>query len=142
IDYGVVFLLAALALVAFWPRREMDETDGSAAKPNPAFGDRKLLLTWICTIVLWSYAPVSVQNRFLLGIEPALSVYAAIGWQVACRALASRLQEKGMTGRRAATIAGRLVTITALTFASGTILVIFTSVVMASATDAPSAQYR
>ena len=64
VDFGLVLLAAPLAWAAvrMWaPER------------------RRLILLWIGLGLVWLYAPVPYQRRFGFGVQPALSVLAAVG---------------------------------------------------------------
>jgi hypothetical protein len=64
VDFGLVLLAAPLAwaaLRAWAPER------------------RRLVLLWISLGLVWLYAPVPYQRRFGFGVQPALSVLAAVG---------------------------------------------------------------
>ncbi len=150
VDFGVVFLLAVVAVVAELRARRRDRaTLGKEPAQGQArtewerpFADRGLLLTWLLTIIVFSHAPVPYQNRFLLGLQPGLSVFAAYGLLIACEAAAAALQRHGLLESRARAMGHRLVSYPILILAAGTFLVVFASVNIAVATDAPSAQYR
>jgi hypothetical protein len=64
LDFGLVLLAAPLAwrAVSRWPIER-----------------RRLILLWIGAGLLWMYAPVPYQRRFAFGVQPALSVLAALG---------------------------------------------------------------
>jgi hypothetical protein len=64
LDFGLVLLAAPLAWhrVRRWPGER-----------------RRLILLWIGAGLLFMYAPVPYQRRFAFGVQPALSVLAAVG---------------------------------------------------------------
>lgn len=64
LDFGLVLIAAPLAwrAVCRWPTER-----------------RRLILLWIAAGLVWMYAPVPYQRRFAFGVQPALSVLAAIG---------------------------------------------------------------
>jgi hypothetical protein len=64
IDFGLALLAAPLAwtsLRAWSPER------------------RRLILLWVGLGLVWLYAPVPYQRRFAFGVQPAVSVLAAVG---------------------------------------------------------------
>jgi hypothetical protein len=146
-DYGIVFCLAVVCLTFLWRNRQGLEPSSPSQEVvvqewRDPFADRTLVLTWICVMVLCSYAPVSYQNRFLLGLQPALAVYAALGWLVVADRVAGALTRRGLSWDRAAAYARRGVSYVVFPIAAGTIGVVFVSVLIAAAADVPSSQYR
>jgi hypothetical protein len=83
LDFGLVLLAAPLAwrTVSRWPAEK-----------------RLLIMLWIGAGLLWMYAPVPYQRRFAFGVQPALSVLAAVGllelnaWMVARRVARWRMR--------------------------------------------------
>jgi hypothetical protein len=117
IDFGLVLLAAPLAWNALrtWaPER------------------RRLVLLWIGLGLVWLYAPVPYQRRFGFGVQPALSVLAALGLLRATDWMADRSWPR--LGRRLANY-GFVVA------ALSTSVLVYVSLIASAATNKPAEVY-
>jgi hypothetical protein len=117
LDFGVVLLAAPLAwrTVRRWPSER-----------------RRLILLWIGAGLLWMYAPVPYQRRFAFGVQPALSVLAAIGL----------LELHGwMAARHVARWRVRLVNYSIVVAALSTSLLVYFALLDSAVTNKPAEVY-
>jgi hypothetical protein len=94
LDYGLILLLALLALVQLWQGRVSGDDLADAQNGPGRARDLSLLLAWLGTGFVFMYLPVAYQHRFAFGLQPAMCVLAALGWpnaHAAIRGSASRL---------------------------------------------------
>ncbi|HZT08071.1 MAG TPA: hypothetical protein VFC51_13665 [Chloroflexota bacterium] len=147
VDFGIVFVLACLGLIATFRPHTAARVPGPIGQDVVTTGgtgsaSRWLLIAFLASAFVWSMDPVFYQIRLLLGFQPALVVFAVIGWDAACHRLRRLIEGRGTSEARAAALARRLVTYPTVALASATAFTIFLSLLISLATDTPSAQYR
>jgi hypothetical protein len=114
VDFGLVMLAAPLGLWLWrpWSRPE-----------------HRLLLLWIGLTFAWMYAPVQFQRRLGFGLQPGLSVAAAVALMAA-----QRWATRGPLGTRPVNYALALLAIP-------TPMLVFVSLVTSAAFNKPTAVY-
>ncbi|MFN8524725.1 MAG: hypothetical protein U0821_16635 [Chloroflexota bacterium] len=91
IGYGAVLLLALVGV-----RRYARSLDAG----------RAVVLVWAATGLALMYAPLTIQSRFGIGVQPMLAILAAVGFGVARQTLVGGLLGRLLIGRVLLTVIG------------------------------------